>query len=147
MSQHLQVIDLDSPLFTVTVAARLANMHPQTLRTYDRMGLVVPSRTAGRGRRYSRRDVQKLLIVQQLTQEEGINLSGVQRILELSDRIDQLQHQVAQLSMALTKAQTLLQNSTSFSNSRVFTAESSGTVHMGRHHSVPAPRSLPAGRS
>ena len=68
-------IDRDAPLFPISTAARLAGMHPQTLRTYDRLGLVVPTRTRGRGRRYSLRDVARLRLVQYLSQDEGINLT------------------------------------------------------------------------
>ena len=73
-------IDHDAPVFVISVAAQLAGMHPQTLRTYDRMGLVVPRRTAKRGRRYSRRDVARLRLVQRLSQDEGVNLEGIRRV-------------------------------------------------------------------
>ena len=76
----LAVIDKDAAIFAISVAAELAGMHPQTLRTYDRLGLVVPERTRGRGRRYSMRDVAALRMVQHLSQEEGINLNGIRRI-------------------------------------------------------------------
>src|ERR1700744_921638 len=73
----------DSPVYVISVAAQLSGLHPQTLRTYDRLGLVSPGRTAGRGRRYSLRDILILREVQRLSQEEGINLNGIKRILEL----------------------------------------------------------------
>src|SRR5659263_393544 len=73
----------DAPVFVISVAAGLAGMHPQTLRQYDRLGLVTPGRSAGRGRRYSPRDVERLREVQRLSQEEGINLVGVKRIIAL----------------------------------------------------------------
>ena len=73
----------DTPVYVISVAAQLSGMHPQTLRAYDRLGLVSPGRAAGRGRRYSLRDVLILREVQRLSQEEGINLSGIKRILEL----------------------------------------------------------------
>ena len=73
----------DRPVFLISVAARLAGMHPQTLREYDRLGLVSPARTAGRGRRYSKRDIEQLREIQRLSQEEGINLAGIRRILHL----------------------------------------------------------------
>ncbi len=92
-----QRFDPDAPLFLISTAARLAGMHPQTLRTYDRMGLVVPRRAAGRGRRYSLRDVERLRLVQYLSQEEGINLVGVQRILQLQAEVERLQKQTARL--------------------------------------------------
>jgi MerR family transcriptional regulator/heat shock protein HspR len=73
----------DTPVYVISVAAQLSGLHPQTLRAYDRLGLVSPGRAAGRGRRYSLRDVLILREVQRLSQEEGINLSGIKRILEL----------------------------------------------------------------
>jgi MerR family transcriptional regulator/heat shock protein HspR len=73
----------DTPVYVISVAAQLSGLHPQTLRTYDRLGLVSPDRTAGRGRRYSVRDILILREVQRLSQEDGVNLSGIKRILEL----------------------------------------------------------------
>jgi MerR family transcriptional regulator/heat shock protein HspR len=73
----------DTPVYVISVAAQLSGLHPQTLRAYDRLGLVSPGRAAGRGRRYSLRDILILREVQRLSQEEGINLSGIKRILEL----------------------------------------------------------------
>ncbi|GAB2460806.1 heat shock protein transcriptional repressor HspR [Xylanimonas ulmi] len=87
----------DAPVLTVSQAAALAGMHPQTLRQYDRLGLVVPRRTIGRGRRYSRRDVENLLEVQRLAQVEGINLAGIKRILDLERHVSALEGQLAQL--------------------------------------------------
>jgi MerR family transcriptional regulator, heat shock protein HspR len=75
----------DTPVYVISVAAQLSGLHPQTLRAYDRMGLVSPGRAVGRGRRYSLRDVLVLREVQRLSQEEGINLSGIKRILALED--------------------------------------------------------------
>jgi len=85
----------DEPVFVISRAAELAGMHPQTLRQYDRLGLVTPSRTSGRGRRYSRRDVVQLVEVQRLSQEEGINLAGIRRILALEADVRRLEHRVA----------------------------------------------------
>jgi MerR family transcriptional regulator, heat shock protein HspR len=73
----------DTPVYVISVAAQLSGLHPQTLRAYDRLGLVSPGRAAGRGRRYSLRDILSLREVQRLSQEEGINLNGIKRILEL----------------------------------------------------------------
>lgn len=82
----------DSPLtFVISVAAELAGMHPQTLRQYDRLGLVSPARAKGRGRRYTKRDIQRLQDVQRMSQEEGINLAGIRRILELERRVEQVE--------------------------------------------------------
>jgi MerR family transcriptional regulator/heat shock protein HspR len=82
MTSQFELSD-DSPVYVISVAAQLSGLHPQTLRTYDRLGLVSPGRAAGRGRRYSLRDILILREVQRLSQEEGINLNGIKRILEL----------------------------------------------------------------
>ena len=84
----------DAQVFVISVAAELAGMHPQTLRQYDRLGLVTPSRASGRGRRYSLRDVATLREVQRLSQEEGINLAGIKRILRLQQQVEALETQV-----------------------------------------------------
>ena len=83
----------DAVTFVISVAAELAGMHPQTLRQYDRLGLVIPARTKGRGRRYTKRDVQRLRDVQRMSQEEGINLAGIRRILELERRVEALEEE------------------------------------------------------
>lgn len=85
---------LDAPIFVISVAAELAGMHPQTLRQYDRLGLVTPGRARGRGRRYSLRDVATLREVQRLSQDEGINLAGIKRILALEAEVERLRAQV-----------------------------------------------------
>lgn len=84
--------------FLISVAAELAGMHAQTLRTYDRLGLVTPQRTSGGGRRYSERDVDLLREVQRLSQDEGVNLAGIKRIIELTNQVDALQRRVAELT-------------------------------------------------
>jgi len=90
--------DFGAPVYVISVAATLAGMHPQTLRTYDRLGLVSPGRSAGRGRRYSARDIAQLREVQRLSQEEGVNLAGVKRILDLENSVEALRNRVAELS-------------------------------------------------
>ena len=97
--------DPDSPVFVISVAAELAGMHAQTLRGYDRLGLVSPGRSPGGGRRYSARDIALLREVQRLSQEEGVNLAGVKRIIELERTIDELRNQVAELTEQLAAAQ------------------------------------------
>jgi len=87
----------DAPVYVISVAATLAGMHPQTLRQYDRLGLVSPDRTPGRGRRYSARDVDLLRQVQRLSQDEGVNLAGVKRILELEAHVDALRARLNEL--------------------------------------------------
>ncbi|PZR52149.1 transcriptional regulator [Xylanimonas oleitrophica] len=87
----------DAPVLTVSQAAAMAGMHPQTLRQYDRLGLVTPRRTVGRGRRYSRNDVARLLEVQRLAQGEGINLAGIKRIMDLERQVSVLEQRLAEL--------------------------------------------------
>ncbi|EUA68591.1 merR regulatory family protein [Mycobacterium xenopi 4042] len=81
----------ESRTFLISVAAELAGMHAQTLRTYDRLGLVRPRRTSGGGRRYSEHDVELLREVQRLSQHEGVNLAGIKRIIELTNQVEALQ--------------------------------------------------------
>lgn len=94
----------ESPVYVISVAAQLSGLHPQTLRQYDRLGLVSPDRTAGRGRRYSARDIELLRQVQQLSQDEGINLAGIKRIIELENQVAALQARVAELQAGLDTA-------------------------------------------
>ena len=88
---------VEAALFGISVAAEMAGMHAQTLRTYDRIGLVKPARTSGGGRRYSDRDVDLLREVQRLSQDEGVNLAGIKRIIELTSQVDALTSRVAEL--------------------------------------------------
>lgn len=98
--------DDDSPVFVISVAAELAGMHAQTLRQYDRLGLVTPKRTRGGGRRYSHRDVAMLREVQRLSQEEGISLAGIQRIMELENQVEALRARLSELSEELEQVRT-----------------------------------------
>lgn len=91
-------------VYVISVAAELSGLHPQTLRQYDRLGLVSPDRTAGRGRRYSSRDIEQLREVQRLSQEEGINLAGIKRIIELENQVAALQARIAELQDAAETA-------------------------------------------
>ena len=93
----------DAPVFVISVAAQLAGMHAQTLRQYDRLGLVTPGRTVGGGRRYSARDVQLLREVQRLSQE-GVGLAGIKRVIELESQVDALRARVAELAAELDRA-------------------------------------------
>lgn len=120
-----QAFDPEAPVFPVSVAAQLADMHPQTLRGYDRLGLVVPKRSRGRGRRYSLKDVAKLRHIQHLSQNEGINLEGIRRILALEAEIDTLNTQIERLSKAVRRLQ-------SRGDIRLFTADSTGAVQHNR---------------
>ena len=96
-------LDDESPVFVISVAAQLAGMHPQTLRQYDRLGLVSPGRTRGRGRRYSARDVALLREVQRLSQDEGVSLAGIKRILELDRQVSTLRGRVRDLEAELER--------------------------------------------
>lgn len=96
----------DAPVFVISVAAELAGMHAQTLRQYDRLGLVTPGRTGGGGRRYSARDVALLREVQRLSQDEGINLAGVKRILELEAHVSALQQRLGEVLAQLETMHT-----------------------------------------
>ncbi|MEV7974041.1 helix-turn-helix transcriptional regulator [Cellulomonas sp. NPDC089187] len=106
----------NAQVYVISVAAELAGMHPQTLRQYDRLGLVSPARTRGRGRRYSLRDIATLREVQRLSQEEGINLAGIKRILDLEAEVERLSAQVDYLRGLAEPGR------------RVFTAHPSGDV-------------------
>ena len=89
--------DIELPIFTVGQTAELANIHPQTLRQYDRLGLVRPQRTDGGARRYCLRDIARLTRAQRLSQDEGINLSGIARILVLEEENRQLRREVKRM--------------------------------------------------
>src|SRR3954465_3443024 len=101
----------DAPVFVISVAAELAGMHAQTLRQYDRLGLVSPGRTSGGGRRYSPRDVAALREVQRLSQEDGVNLAGIKRIIDLESRVEALQTRVHELLEELEMSESRLTHS------------------------------------
>ena len=91
-------LDSDAGLYVISVAAELSGLHPQTLRQYDRLGLVSPSRTSGRNRRYSLRDIASLRVVQKLA-GEGINHVGIKRIIELESAMANMAIEVAKLRL------------------------------------------------
>lgn len=88
-------LDEDQPVYVMSVASELSGLHPQTLRQYERLGLVTPDRSGGRNRRYSMRDIMRLREVQDLA-SEGINLAGIQRVLELQAEVEQLRRRLNQ---------------------------------------------------
>lgn len=96
MSAHTGWISPDTPVYVISVAAELAGMHPQTLRQYDRLGLVSPARSGGRNRLYSLRDIERLREVQRLS-EAGINLEGIRRILQLEAEVALLRARIDEL--------------------------------------------------
>jgi MerR family transcriptional regulator/heat shock protein HspR len=103
-SSHPPGADQDTPVFVISVAAQLAGLHAQTLRTYDRLGLVSPGRSAGGGRRYSVRDIALLQEVQRLSQDHGVNLAGIKRIIDLENQVDALRSRLAELAAELDEA-------------------------------------------
>ncbi len=114
-------VDQNSPLFAIAIAAELSGMHPQTLRQYDRLGMVSPRRTAGQSRRYTMRDVVQLREIARLS-AEGLNLEGIRRILELENQVNALSDRVRELESAL--ADELLTRP----GRRVFAAGAEGDV-------------------
>ena len=119
-------VEPDDPIFAIAVAADLAGMHPQTLRQYDRLGLVEPTRTAGKSRRYSMRNIAQLREIARLS-GEGVSLEGIRRVLELEDEVVRLRRRVRDLEGAL--ATELLNRP----GSRVFASTSDGDVVPLRH--------------
>ena len=115
------MMDENSQVFVISIAAELAGMHPQTLRQYDRLGLVSPTRTSGKSRRYSMRDVVKLQEISRLG-AEGVSLEGIRRILELENQVTALARRVSELESAL--ADELLNRP----GRRVFAAGAEGDV-------------------
>ncbi len=121
-------------MYVISVAAQLAGMHPQTLRQYDRLGLVTPSRATGRGRRYSAYDVARLRYIQYLSQNEGVNLSGIRHILALQSEVEDLRLRVNQL---LAEVQRGSGHPSTQRVGRVFSAGPAGDViAMGRQQTV-----------
>jgi MerR family transcriptional regulator/heat shock protein HspR len=94
----------DTPVFVISVAAQLSGLHAQTLRSYDRLGLVSPGRASGGGRRYSARDISLLREVQRLSQEEGVNLAGIKRIIDLENQVDALKARLNEVLEELAAA-------------------------------------------
>lgn len=116
-------LDADSPVFAIAAAAELAGMHPQTLRQYDRIGLVVPGRTTGGSRRYSPRNIEQLREVAQLS-AAGVSLPAIARVLDLEDENRMLRRRVAELEAAVRAERE------NRPGVRVFAAGSAGVVPM-----------------
>ena len=100
----------DTPVYVISVAAQLSGLHPQTLRAYDRLGLVSPGRAAGGGRRYSLRDVLMLREVQRLSQQDGVNLSGIKQILELGAELDRTRRLLAEMTAEMAQLRAELES-------------------------------------
>ena len=91
----------DKPLYVISVVSELLELHPQTLRQYEKLGLVIPSRSTGNSRRYSEEDVEKLKYITTLTKEMGVNLAGVQLIMEMKEQINMLNKQIQSIEEAI----------------------------------------------
>ena len=108
--------DEDTPVFVISIAAQIAGMHAQTLRSYDRIGLVSPGRASGGGRRYSVRDIALLREVQRLSQEDGVNLAGIKRIIELEREVGALTDRLAEVTEELARRRAAEQGGASRSD-------------------------------
>ncbi|KAA9395346.1 MerR family transcriptional regulator [Kocuria coralli] len=138
MTEHSE----ERALFVISVAAELAEMHPQSLRQYDRLGLVKPSRAPGRSRRYSQRDIDKLREIQKLSRD-GISLEGIRRIMQLENQVLALQHRVAELTIERDAALEKVQYDQS-----VWAASTSGeVVRLPRGSRPPGPAPRPKSRA
>jgi MerR family transcriptional regulator/heat shock protein HspR len=96
----------DEPVYLISVVAKVLNIHPQTLRQYEREGLIEPSRTQGRMRLYSQRDIDRIKTILRLTRELGVNLAGVDIIMQLKEKIDAMQQEIDSLREALEEARS-----------------------------------------
>ena len=94
----------DRPRYMISVAADLVGMHPQTLRIYEQKGLVRPKRTAGNTRLYSEADVERLRIIQRLTTEWGLNLAGVERVLQMEDELHRMRRRLERMEQEMRHA-------------------------------------------
>ncbi len=93
----------DEPVYLISVVATMLDIHPQTLRQYEREGLVEPSRTQGRMRLYSQRDIDRMKLILRLTRQMGVNLAGVDIVLQLKEQIDEMQREIDQLRDELSR--------------------------------------------
>ncbi len=93
----------DEPVYLISVVATMLDIHPQTLRQYEREGLVEPSRTGGRMRLYSQRDIDRMKLILRLTRQMGVNLAGVDIVLQLKEQIDQMQQEIDALRDELSR--------------------------------------------
>lgn len=99
----------DRAVYIISVAAELAGVHPQTLRIYERKGLLSPARTPGNTRRYSQRDIARLQMIQRLTQDFGINLAGVKKIVEMESELHQMRSRIERMDRELAAARRRMQ--------------------------------------
>ena len=101
MTEDIRNRDHEEPCYVISVAARLVGMHAQSLRNYERMGLIRPSRSRGRVRLYSQSDVQRLRYIQRLVQDLGVNLAGAEVIMRMNERVRQMEHEMQELRWEL----------------------------------------------
>lgn len=138
--------DDDTPVYVISVAADLAELHPQTLRAYEREGLLSPARTEGGTRRYSRRDVERLRFIRTLTQDQGLNLAGVRVVLELGEKLEAARHRIAELEDMVRVLAERVEQPPSSGRYEIVKAPPSGLeVHQLRRRTAerPAPRARP----
>lgn len=131
--RRTDIADPNRGVYVISVAAELSGLHAQTLRQYDRLGLVSPQRTGGGGRRYSQRDIEQLRLVQELS-NDGVSLAGIQRIMDLQSEVDELRHHVAALTEQVGQYRQALDTR---SRGRVFTAGRDGVVQLRQDETMP----------
>jgi MerR family transcriptional regulator, heat shock protein HspR len=136
MSNPYELSD-DMPVYVISVAAQLSDMHPQTLRAYDRLGLVSPGRSQGRGRRYSMRDILALREIQRLSQEEGVNLSGIKLILDQLRELEQARRLVAELHAEVAQLRVELESTRAVAARLAELRRSGNDTRSGREGIVP----------
>ena len=127
----------DLPVYVISVAAQLAGMHPQTLRAYDRLGLVSPGRSAGRGRRYSMRDILALREIQRLSQDAGVNLSGIKLILDQHRELEQARRLIAELHAEVAQLRVELESTRAVAARLAELRRSGSDTRSGREGLVP----------
>lgn len=136
MSTPYEMSD-DLPVYVISVAAQLSGMHPQTLRAYDKIGLVRPGRSQGRGRRYSMRDILALREIQRLSQEEGINLNGIKLILDQLRELEQARRLVAELHAEIAQLRVELESTRAVAARLAELRRSGSDTRSGREGLVP----------
>jgi len=102
-AEEPKVPEAERAVYIISVAAELAGVHPQTLRIYERKGLLRPKRTSGNTRRYSERDIERLRMIQELTQDEGVNLAGVKRIIQMQRDLERMHQRIRELEKELSR--------------------------------------------
>jgi MerR family transcriptional regulator/heat shock protein HspR len=140
----------DRAVYVISVAAELAGVHPQTLRIYERKGLLRPARTAGNTRRYSERDIERLRMIQQLTQEAGLNLAGVKMIVELQNELEVMRLRLAELALELDRAHERMREEMERARGHrpqaaIVPADSVRVLGLGRRRAVPSGDDRPPG--